>query len=76
MTCTRCNGSGKEPNHKSIGKSLRQMRKDAGLSMREMGQILRLSHSFLSQLETGRRSWKLSVRQRYAAAVAEAKATI
>ena len=69
MICQRCNGTGNEPNQVAIGQTLRGLRLSSGLSLREMARRVGLSHSFLSQLETGSRRWRRSVLKRYEQAI-------
>jgi predicted transcriptional regulator len=63
--CKYCNGTGVAPDHKVTGGLLRGLRQEANLSLREMAELAGYSHSFLSQLENGKRSWSRSVRKRY-----------
>lgn len=57
MNCKRCNGNGIEPDQRAIGRQLRLLRLDANLGLREMACYMNVSHGFLSQLETGDRTW-------------------
>jgi predicted transcriptional regulator len=63
--CKRCGGTGDEPDQLATGQTLRGMRTSAGISLRRMAKLIGLSHSFLSQLESGQRSWRRSVQKRY-----------
>lgn len=48
-----------------FGACLNLLRKDAGLSLREVGKHLNLSAAFLCDVEYGRRNLKLSAQVRY-----------
>ena len=63
--CTRCRGTGLEPDQKAIGADLKLLRKYARITLREMARRLHVSHGFLCQLEQGNRSWKLLLKERY-----------
>lgn len=67
--CLHCNGTGVEPDHQNIGAGLRTLRQSCDLTLRQMAETIGVSHSFLSQLENGRRAWKRSVKKRYEEAV-------
>lgn len=58
MECTRCRGSGKEPDWRALGQSVRKSREAKGLGLREVARAVQVSASFLSDLELGRRSWQ------------------
>jgi transcriptional regulator with XRE-family HTH domain len=68
--CTHCNGTGVALDYVQIGTSLRDKRKAAGITLREMARSVGCSHSFLSQLENGKRAWRRSVSKRYELAIA------
>ena len=57
MNCKRCNGTGQEPNQKNIGSAMKGLREDDGIGLREMAGYMGISHGFLSQLESGQRTW-------------------
>lgn len=61
MNCKRCNGTGVEPDQKKIGRLFRKKRLAAGISLRLMGCLVNRSHGFLSQLESGQRTWTLAL---------------
>ena len=58
MECKRCHGSGKEPDWRALGIRVRTERVNKGLGLREVARAVRVSASFLSDLELGRRSWE------------------
>lgn len=58
MDCKRCRGSGKEPDWGALGDVVRRQRKAKGLGLREVARAVRVSASFLCDLELGRRSWQ------------------
>ena len=65
MKCPTCNGTGLKPNQKEIGVALRGLRFEAGVGLRPMARLLGISHSYLSQLESGKRKWGRSLIDRY-----------
>lgn len=74
MTCTRCGGTGQEPNLKALGRQLRALRRESGLTMRQMAVHIGLSHSFVCQMERGLRAWRKGNAERlYRAAIQRAR---
>lgn len=61
MNCKRCNGTGEEPNQKDIGRHYKSLRVLRGIGLREMAACMGISHGFLSQLESGQRTWSRSL---------------
>lgn len=55
--CHCCHGSGAEVDEKKASAMLKKLRVRAGIGLREMARRIGVSHSFLSQLEGGRRKW-------------------
>lgn len=55
--CERCKGTGLEPDWDLVGRHMRQLRKEKGLSLRELGSRVSCSIPHLSDLERGKRSW-------------------
>jgi len=64
--CPRCAGTGLVP----AWKKMAPLRKAAGLSARTVAQAMRISPSFLCDLEYGRRSWTAQLGASYLAALA------
>src|SRR5438445_13745888 len=58
MECTRCRGTGKEPDWRALGKTVREYREAKELGLREVARAIQVSASFLSDLELGRQSGK------------------
>jgi len=58
MECTRCRGTGKEPDWRALGQAVRVKREAKGFGLREVARAVQVSASFLSDLELGRRSWQ------------------
>ena len=71
MKCKRCGGTGKEQESAEVGRTMRNRRLAAELSLRQMAVLVGRSHSFLSQLENGRRRWPELLLNKYAAACNE-----
>lgn len=55
--CQRCNGTGQEPDPKTIGETMRRMREKAGLSLKTVGGRCGYSAAYLSDMELGRRAF-------------------
>ena len=56
--CRRCQGTGEEPDHVTIGANLRSSRERAGITLREMARRLGYSPPYISDRELGRRAWR------------------
>lgn len=65
QTCKRCRGTGKEIDQVALGECMRKERVKADLSLREMGARLGVSHAYIWDMETGRRSWSDRVRKKF-----------
>lgn len=63
--CHHCNGTGYEPDYKFLGKFVRKERLKLGISLRKMARQLRVTPTYLCDLEYGRRSWSGPKAQRY-----------
>ena len=63
--CHCCAGSGTETDNAKTGRAMSGLRLRAGIGLREMARALRISHSFLCQLEQGNRTWTEEVRFHY-----------
>ena len=51
--CTRCGGSGDEPDWKAIGRAIRKTRKARGLGVRELARNVGCSAAYICTLERG-----------------------
>lgn len=69
--CPSCNGTGVQLEPVSTGKTLAAMRKNSGLSLKELGRRMGLSSVYLWNLENGRRRWTTQLRERFLQAVTE-----
>lgn len=67
MKCPRCGGSGEVEDEGVLGMKMRVLRKDAGVTLREMARRIGVSASYLSDLELGRRRWSPRFRSAYEA---------
>lgn len=55
--CHYCAGTGVEIDHIKLGSTARKARCDAGIALRRMAAEMKITPSFLSDLERGRRNW-------------------
>lgn len=53
--CRRCSGTGREPDARAIGTSVRRLREASGRSLRDVAEALGITASYLCDLELGRR---------------------
>jgi len=71
ITCKKCLGSGRVPNPKTIGRRLKKLRKDAGLSLTAIKDYLRVSHGYISLMEAGKATITTARVKQYRDAVAK-----
>lgn len=57
--CHCCKGTGEELDNGFVGAQLRVSRINAGIGLRKMARKLKISPSFLSNLEKGKRTWTM-----------------
>ena len=69
MRCLRCNGTGKEPNQKRLGKQARENRIAAKKTVQALADLMGLSISYISDLELGKRNWNTDLIKRFNAAI-------
>lgn len=74
MICSKCNGTGEELNHAQIGAGVRTQRLAAGVSLRKLARVIGLSHSYLCQLEQGKRQWRSGLIKSYERKIARLSA--
>lgn len=55
--CARCWGTGKEINHLRLGRSVRRLREERGISLKAFADRMGITPSFLCYLEQGKRHW-------------------
>lgn len=65
LPCKHCDGTGRVPDDREIGRKMRRRRIEVGLSLRALAARLGLSPAYLSDLETGRRRWSPLNQKRY-----------
>lgn len=65
MKCTRCNGTGIEPENRELGLEFRNMRKRHKYTLRELASRMGISASYLCDLELGRRNWNTEIIDRF-----------
>lgn len=69
LPCPKCDGAGTLPNPAKVGPELRLVRKQARISLRQLGAQMGLAHSYIQSLERGERAWTASLIDRYQEAV-------
>lgn len=57
LQCSRCGGTGQEPDWRQQGHAMRELRKNHGHSLRAMSNFLGISASYLSDMELGKRRY-------------------
>jgi hypothetical protein len=57
VKCKPCNGTGRVPDRRAIGKKFNAMRRDARLTLRAVAVKMGISISYLSDMEQGRKNW-------------------
>lgn len=67
--CHKCGGTGKIQDDKILGASLKKQRESKALSLREVGRRMKLSQSYICDLEHGRRIWSADLEKRYVSAL-------
>lgn len=71
--CGCCGGSGKLYDRKEIGKIVQDLRKAAGLKLREISERTGYALSYISDLELGRKKWNKNIYDRILEAIAKGK---
>lgn len=69
LPCPKCEGAGTLPNPAKVGPELRLVRKQARISLRQLGAQMGLSATYIKDLEHGRKAWTASLIDRYQEAV-------
>jgi len=63
--CSRCNGTGVEPDWREVGSAMRAQRESSGWTAAKLAKKLHLSRAYISDLELGRRAWRRALREKY-----------
>lgn len=63
--CPKCGGTGKIQDDKILGNSLKKQRESKNLSLREVARRMKVSQSYICDLEHGRRIWSADLEKRY-----------
>ena len=67
MTCPKCDGTGAVLDPRAIGKQMRELREEKGVSLRTVASKLEFTPAYISDLEHGRRGWSDELLERYKA---------
>jgi len=71
ITCKKCLGSGLVPNPATIGRRLKKLRIAAGLSLTAVKTALRVSHGYVSLMESGKATITTARVRQYRDAIAK-----
>jgi len=63
--CHCCDGSGKELDHKAVGRDLRRARIAKGVSQATVARRMKFSKPYVSDLEFGARNWRTDLIAKY-----------
>jgi hypothetical protein len=63
--CHCCDGSGTETDNLKLGRSLSGLRLRKGITLRALARELGISHTYLWQLENGKRNWTPAILRNY-----------
>jgi hypothetical protein len=55
--CKRCGGTGEEPDRKTTGAEVKEARLSKGQPRHRVAKLMRISVTFLHDLEAGSRNW-------------------
>lgn len=69
-SCRRCDGTGIEPERKSVGTQMKALRREAGVKQCDVAKSLRLSSAYICDLENCKRNWTPELIGRYKKAIA------
>ena len=69
--CSRCNGTGEEPNWKEFGVSMKAQRKQAKVHAYRVADRMGISPTYISDLENGKRAWGAELTRKYLDALKE-----
>ena len=72
VTCPHCEGTGVVFDPEPMGVELRTQREATGISMARVARSMKLSSSYICDLEKGRRHWSHELVRRYTAALTHA----
>ena len=57
MKCWRCGGTGEIEDPLVLGQTLKKLRSEAGITSKRLAGALKVSTSYLCDLENGKRAW-------------------
>lgn len=67
--CGECFGSGREMNRAGVGRILREVREEAGVSRRGVAERMEIAESYVGHMETGERDVTFGMAIRFLDAV-------
>lgn len=69
VDCSRCGGTGRVINQAAVGEQYWKERLAGGYTLRQISDLTGYSIGYLSDLEHGRKDWRLEIRAKYRAAL-------
>lgn len=63
--CEHCEGTGKVPRQYDTGRDMARRRDAAGIGLRQLARTLKLSATYVGDLEKGRREWTMALVRKY-----------
>lgn len=69
LPCERCDGTGRVPDDRELGRAMKKLRLSNRLTLREVARRLAVSAAYVCDLEHGRRAWHGAIRAAYLRAV-------
>lgn len=63
--CTRCGGTGEEPENRYDGQELKRLRMNSGMTQEALADMIGCTQSYISQIERGKIKVPEDIKQQY-----------
>lgn len=63
--CEHCEGTGMVPRRYDTGRDMARQRDAAGIGLRQLARTIKLSATYVGDLEKGRREWTMALVRKY-----------